>query len=57
MSKIRFHKVRILKCSNPDFWYADKVGIIIKVREFSWLSAYVECSSGDTVLRADLDIE
>jgi hypothetical protein len=27
-------KIRIIKCSNPDFWYANKIGEILEVEKF-----------------------
>ena len=50
----RFHKAKIVSCSNPDFWYSTRVGDNILVREVDWPSAYVEHKSGASVLRSDL---
>ena len=53
----RFYKAKIIACSNSDFWYAKCVGQRIRVRESNpeQPTSYVECSTGDSVLRWDLE--
>lgn len=51
--KTKYRKVKILKCCDPTFWYADKIGDVILVKEVTWPSAYVEHKSGSSVLRSD----
>jgi hypothetical protein len=48
-----FIKVRIVKCSDANFWYASKVGDNIFVRNTAWNGAYYEAKNGSSVLKAD----
>ena len=51
-----YRKARVARCSDVDFWYADRIGDVILVREVTWPSAYVEHKSGASVLRSDLQL-
>lgn len=51
----RFMKAKIHKCSSADYWYSDKIGKTILIREFAHSSAFVECKNGFTALKIDLD--
>lgn len=52
--KSKYFKARIIGCTQPDFWYADKIGEIIICKEVDWPSAYMEAKNGASVLRWDL---
>lgn len=52
---MKYRKAKIIKCCDPTFWYADKIGDTILVKNVSWPSAYVEHKSGSSVLESDLE--
>lgn len=52
----KWMKARIVKCSNKDFWYIDKIGDVIKVRITNYQSAYYEAKTGESILQADVSL-
>jgi len=52
----KYFKVEIIKCSNKDFWYVDKIGNIVLVCEVDWPSSYFECKRGDSILKCDVEL-
>ena len=49
-----FFKVKIIKCCNPHYWYADKIGDIILVKKTEWDGWGFEHKSGSSVFRHDV---
>lgn len=49
----KFYHMKIVKCSNDNYWYKDLIGEVIRVRNIKY-SAYCECDNGNTVLNSDV---
>jgi len=52
----KYFKVEIIKCSNKDYWYADRIGNIVLVKEIHEHLAYYECKRGDLILKNDVKL-
>jgi hypothetical protein len=48
-------KMKIVQCSDDDFWYKNMIGQIVEVQEPGWPTAYLEEKSGKSILRYDLE--
>ena len=48
-------KVRIMKCADPSYWYADKIGDVIVVSRTAWDGWGYEHKSGYSVFKGDVE--
>ncbi|HYE68815.1 MAG TPA: hypothetical protein VEA58_09405 [Anaerovoracaceae bacterium] len=55
-AKIKKHTQIIVGNDRIDSWHKDMVGAEIEVRHPGWSSGYYEARSGDSILKADVEI-
>ena len=48
-------KVKIIKCENPEYWYADKIGEVFEVEEWD-IRNYKKFGSCDLIIKSDCEI-
>lgn len=54
--KRKWFEVKIVKCTNPDWWWVDSIGDIVTVKRTEWDGAFYECKDGRSILKSNVQI-